>query len=207
MSVLQLKWLTNDFEKGKISREEFESLFTVINRSEKAAQKSSISQTGKALRLHPITRRVLCQLRIYRKLTNVINYVILLSVLSFVYLCASYYKETGSLPELSLQGFTSILSQITYKPLPRDVELAAEFLSSEAGWNEEHIRQFLNLWQALDPKLKQQYQETIWYRSFLLSLSLQITEQRTLAKRGDVDAIQKSLALVKMEHVLENKVI
>jgi len=207
MSVLQLKWLTNDFEQGKISREEFESLFTVINRSENAAQQSSVSRTGKAMRLHPITRRVLCHLRVHRKLTNVINYVILLSVLSFVYLCASYYKENGTFPEISLQGFTSVISQITYKPLPRDVELAAEFLSSESGWNEEHIRQFLNLWQALDPNLKQQYQKSLWFRSFLLSLSLQITEQRTLAKRGNVDAIQKSLALVKMENVLENKVI
>ena len=207
MSVLQLKWLTNDFEQGKITREEFESLFTVINRSENAAQINSVSRTGKALRLHPITRRVLCHLRVYKKLSNIINYVILLAVLSFVYLCAAYYKENGTFPELSLQGFTNVISQIAYKPLPRDAELAAEFLSSESDWNEAHIRQFLHLWQGLEPNLKQQYQQSLWFKSLLLSLSLQITEQRTLAKRGDVDAIQKSLALVKMENILENKVI
>jgi len=206
MSVLQVKWLTQDFEQGKITREEFESLFSIINRSEQAAQQqNSLLTNGRALRLHPLTRRVLVQLRIYKKLITVVNYLIILSILSFVYLYAQYYQDTGTFPEFSINGFSDVISQAIRKPLPRDVEMAAEFLSSESGWSEAHISQFTGLWQSLEPKMQDQYQQTLWYRSFLLALSLQITEQRTIAKQGNEEAIQRSILLVKLANLLENK--
>jgi len=206
MSAVQLKWLTNNFAQGRISREVFESVFHSLKDSEDAAlQENTLLSTGKPVRLHPVTRRVLCQLRIYRRIVNVVNYIIIFSGLGIVYLGASYYQHMGSLPEFSMAGFNSLVSQLYQKPLPNDIKQAAEFLSGESDWSENHVTQFLTMWESLDPQLQQQYQKDLWYRSFLLALSLQITEQRTLAKRGHENALQKSVTLVKLSSILENK--
>ena len=204
MSALQVRWLNNHFAQGKISKEEFASLHSLIAHSEAEAQQSiGVVKSKGVPRLHPMTRRTLAQVRLFRTLAKVVNYLLVIAFVSVIYLVAENYQITGTLPAFNLEGLEKVLTQTPRKPLPSDIMLAAEALSGDSGWYNEHINQFASQWQALDQRQQQQYQRTRWFKTFQLSLSLQIFEQRALAKQGNKKAMQQALALTNLSKQIE----
>ena len=211
MSALQINWLTSHYEQGKITQEEFASLYRRINLSEKqAASVTSQKDNSKKLspvkiaRLHPETRRTLARVRTFKKLVKLANYTMVLAVISLVYLAAERYQITGSLPSFSLAGLEQLLTQTPRKPLPSDIKLAAEFLSQQTNWSEQHINQFADRWENTLINDRVSYGNEHWFRELKLSLSLHIAEQRILAKKGDYHAIQQALLLTNLATKLES---
>ena len=215
MSALQISWLTNHYEQGKITQEEFTSLYRRIAMSERQAARSKSesksdsankSITGvKVARLHPETRRTLARVRTFKKLVKVANYTMVLAVICIVYLSAERYQVTGSLPSLSLAGLEQLLTQTPREPLPSDIKLAAEFLSQQSDWNEQHIHQFSNRWENTLVSERERYSEEHWFRELKLAISLHIAEQRIMARKGDRHAIQQTVLLTNLAEILENE--
>ena len=205
MSALQVRWLNNHFAQGKISQEEFASLYTLIASSEAEAQQFiGNAKSSGVPRLHPMTRRTLAQLRGFKIMARTVNYLLVIALISFIYLVTENYQVTGTLPAFSIEGLEKVLTQTPRKPLPQDVRLAAEVLFEQSAWYEEHVIQFAGRWQALDQAQQREYQQTHWFKSFLLALSLQIVEQRGLAKQGNKQAMQQALLLVNLSRQLQN---
>jgi len=205
MSATQVRWLTNHFAQGKISREEFESLYSRIANSEQQSYTNNEHAQRKVLRLHPVTRRVLVQIRIFKNVAKLSKYAVMLAMISGVYIAFDYYKTNGTLSTFNVSAIESYFAQLTRNNLPTDTKEAAEFLANESHWDERHIYQFLQQWQNLDNSRKQEYQNQDWFRSFNLALSLQIADQRALIKQGDKMALQRKLLLVKLSENIDAK--
>ncbi|WP_455375848.1 hypothetical protein [Kaarinaea lacus] len=211
MSALQVAWLTNHYEQGKITQEEFTSLFKRIRMSEKESVVGvdKVSDTKRAklkvARLHPETRRTLARVRTFKKLVKVMNYTMLLALISVVYLSAEYYQVTGSLPKMSVAGLEKLLTQTPRKPLPSDIKLAAEFLSQQSDWDESHVSQFSERWQNTLSSDRMRFSNEYWFQGLRLALSLHIAEQRILAKNGNRKAIQQAVLLTQLAEKLENQ--
>ena len=211
MSALQVAWLTNHYEQGKITQEEFTSLFKRIRMSEKESvvgvNKESDTKRAKlkVARLHPETRRTLARVRTFKKLVRVMNYTMLLALISVVYLSAEHYQVTGSLPNMSVAGLEKLLTQTPRKPLPSDIKLAAEFLSQQSDWDESHVSQFSERWQNTLSSERVRFSNEYWFQGLRLALSLHIVEQRILAKNGNRKAIQQAVLLTQLAEKLENQ--
>ena len=190
MSATQVRWLTNHFAQGKISREEFESLYSRIANSEQQSYAKNEHAQRKVLRLHPVTRRVLVQIRIFKNVAKLSKYAVMLAMISGVYIAFDYYKTNGTLSTFNVSAIESYFAQLTRNNLPTD---------------KRHIYQFLQQWQNLDNSRKQEYQNQDWFRSFNLALSLQIADQRALIKQGDKMALQRKLLLVKLSENIDAK--
>lgn len=207
MSAIQLRWLTTHFAQGKISREEFETLyFRVANSQKKEARTKNAQPQRKVLRLHPVTRRVLTQIRVFKIGAKLSSYLIMLAMMSFIYIAIDFYKTNGTLSNFSLAAVESYLTQVGQQNLPTDIKQAADFLANESRWTERHIYQFLEQWQSLELARQQEYQKQEWFRSFNLALSLQIADQRALIKKGDKKALQRKLLLSKLSEKIEGAV-
>lgn len=210
MSALQIAWLTNHYEQGKITQDEFTSLYQRITLSEKETEKQSAQAGGKSTnrakvaRLHPETRRTLARVRIFKKLVKAVNYTIALALISVIYLSAEHYQVTGTLPAFSAAGLEKLLTQEPLKPLPSDIKLAAEYLMQQPEWDEQHINQLTSRWQNLLISERQRYNDEHWFQGLKLALSLRIAEKRKLAKGGDDQAIHKSVLLTQLSEQLEN---
>ncbi|WP_455206801.1 hypothetical protein [Kaarinaea lacus] len=207
MSAIQLRWINYHFAHGNISREEFASLRKRIAQSEKQ-QTTDIESQRKVLRLHPQTRRVLAQIRVFKSVATYAKYMLLLGFMSAAYIIVDHYQHTGSLTGLNFDVFENYFTKAPQEALPSDIKLAAEYLVSKSDWNEQHIRQFMTQWQSLDKKLRQEYRGQSWFRSFSLALSLQIVDQRALVKQGEKTAIKRNLVLAKFaEEIDADKVL
>ena len=211
MSALQISWLTNHYEQGKITQEEFASLYRRINLSEKQAANAplQLAESKKTAeitvaRLHPETRRTLARVRTFKKLVRLSNYLMVLSVICVVYLSAERYQITGSLPSFNLAGLEQLLTQTPLEPLPSDIRLAAEYLSRQTSWSQQYINQFADRWQNTLINDRASYSNEHWFRGLKLALSLHIAEQRMLARKGDHNAIQQALLLTGLAEKLEN---
>ena len=202
MSALQLRWVNYHFAHGNISREEFALLRKRISQTEQAQSDDSL-QHRKVLRLHPQTRRVLAQIRVFRSIARFATYFLFLAVISAAYIVADYYRNTGSLDGINVSVFENYFTQALHEPLPSDIKLAAQQLTLKSGWNEQHITQFMLQWQSLDKSQQQQYQQQSWFQSFSLALSLHIADQRALIKQGDKNAIKRQHTLVKLAEVID----
>lgn len=209
MSAVQLGWLANHFEQGKITQEEFTSLYARINNSEKEAvtrQRQVVKSSrvvSKVARLHPETRRTLARVRTFKKLVSVVNYTMVLALISVIYLAAEHYQVTGSLPSANIAGLEKLLTQTPRKPLPMDIRQAAEVLSQHSSWDESHIQQFKERWDNTLLSERQRYSKEHWFQSLRLVLSLHIIEQRSLAKSGNRKAMQHTILLTQLEKFLE----
>ena len=210
MSAMQLGWLTNHYEQGKITQEEFTSLYARITNSEReSVQRPSskklngVTKTNSVARLHPETRRTLARVRTFKQLVRCVNYALVLALISIIYLSAEHYQITGSLPAVSISGLKTLLTQSARKPLPSDIKLAAEYLSQQSNWDEAHINQLSENWQKIGPSARKRYSHEHWFQTLTLVLSLQIVEQRRLAKSGDKHAVQQALLLSKLADQLE----
>jgi len=197
MSALQFRWLNYQFANGNISKEEFASLRERIAQSEQG-QTTDADPQRKVFRLHRQTRRVLSQIRVFKSIAACAKYLLLLGALALGYIVADYYKNTGSLSDLSLSVLEKYFTNSAVEPLPSDIKLAAEHLVQKSDWNEQHLQQFRSQWQALDKARQQEYQAQRWFHSFSLALSLHIADQRALLKQGQTSAIKRNLALVKL---------
>lgn len=210
MSALQISWLTNHYEQGKITQEEFTSLYQRITLLEKESEQSAklnraqSNAKQRVARLHPETRRTLARVRSFKKLVKAVNYTIALALISVIYLSAEHYQVTGDLPPFSIAGLEKLLTQDPLKPLPSDIKLASEYLSEQANWDEQHISQYLDRWQNTLVSERQRYNEEHWFQGLKLALSLRIVEQRKLAKTGNERAIQQALLLTQMAEQLED---
>jgi len=211
MSALQVSWLTSHFEQGKITQEEFASLYKRITLSEKQAANSRLAQGPvvnsrlKVARLHPETRRTLVRVRSFKKLVRLANYTMILALISVVYLAAERYQITGQLPSMSLSGLEQLLTQTPLKPLPSDIKLAAEYLYQQTDWNEQHVNQFSERWHNTLVSERVRYSNEHWFHSLKLALSLHIAEQSILARKGDRQAIKQAVLLSGLAKQLENK--
>jgi len=205
MSATQVRWLTNHFAQGKISKEEFASLYSKITNSEQQTHSENSNLQRKVLRLHPVTRRVLVQIRVFKTVAKFSTYLLMLAMMSGIYIAFDFYKTNGTLATFNVSAVERYFAQVTQSSLPTDTKEAAEFLANESHWNESHIYQFLAQWQDLDSNRKQEYQRQGWFRSFNLALSLQIADQRALIKQGDKKALQRKLLLVKLSENIDDK--
>jgi hypothetical protein len=211
MSALQVAWLSNHYEQGKITEEEFTSLFRRITMAEKESVRGSGSKSDeknsvkKVARLHPETRRTLARVRIFKKLARAVNYTMILALVSVIYLSAEHYQITGKLPDMSLAGLENLLTQTPRKPLPSDIKLAADFLSQQSEWDESHVNQFSERWRNTLTSERERYSGEHWFRGLQLALSLHIVEQRIRAKNGDPHAIQQAVLLTQLARQLENE--
>jgi len=205
MSATQVRWLTNHFAQGKISKEEFASLYSRIANSEQHAHSNSTNSQRKVLRLHPVTRRVLVKIRIFKSVAKISTYMLMLAMMSVSYIAFDYYKSNGTLSTFNIAAVERYFAQVTQVNLPTDMKEAAEFLANESHWNERHIYQFMAQWQAMDNSRQQEYQRQAWFRSFNLALSLQIADQRAMIKQGDKKALQRKLLLVKLAENIDAK--
>jgi len=229
MSALQLTWLTNHYEQGKITPDEFTSLYRRIAQTEKQlrlqkcpelkvaefpkvpnrkpVESKSLNESDQKKfsisQLHPATRRALVRVRSFKKLVQVMNYLIALFIVSTVYLSMEYYKVSGSLPSINLAGLEQLFTQTPRKPLPSDLKLAAEFLADQSDWYDDHVIQFAENWRNTLLSDRQQYSNEHWFHGFKLALSLHIAEQRYLAKSGDSHAIQHTVLLTQLAEQLE----
>ena len=213
MSALQVSWLTSHYEQGKITQDEFSSLLhRIINSENEACASTGINsavgnQAKMVARLHPETRRTLARVRSFKQLAKVMNYTIILCLISLVYLSAEHYQITGSLPDASIAGLEKLLTETPRKPLPSDIKLAAEYLSQQAEWDESHVNQFAERWQNVLSSERQRYTGEYWFQGLQLALSLHIAEQRMLAKNGNARAIKKTVLLTYLADQLKDDVI
>lgn len=210
MSALQISWLTNHYEQGNITREEFSSLYSRIRQTEKEELRKNTNQDVgheaaqiKVARLHPQTRRTLARVRGFKKLVTLGNYTMALALVSVIYLSAEHYQIAGTLPPLSFAGLEKLLTKEPLKPLPTDIKLAAEFLSEQPEWDEQHVNQFLDRWQNTLQSERVRYSSEHWFQGLQLALSLHIIEQKKLAKGGNGNAIQQAVLLNQMAEQLE----
>lgn len=199
MSAMQLGWLTSHYEQGKITSEEYAALYQRITTGE------TVQQPGeqKVARLHPETRRTLARVRSFKKLALMVNYGLALCLISIVYLSIEHYQVSGSLPEMSAAGLERLLTQAPLKPLPSDLEMAAEFLSQQSNWDERYISQIQDRWQNTLISERERISSEQWFHVFQLALSLQIIEQGKLARRGNTNAIQQAIRLSTLAAQLE----
>lgn len=207
MSATQIGWLTNHFEQGKITQDEFTALYKRIRQAEKdlgnkQGYVDNVAQSRVA-RLHPETRRTLARVRCFKKLVKFVNYMMAMAIISVVYLAAEYYQVAGTMPPLNLSGLEKLLTQEPLKPLPSDIKLAAEYLAGQSQWDEQHVSQFLDRWHNTLLSERQRYSGEHWFQSLKLALSLHIVEQRKLAKAGKGHAIKQALLLTQMAEQLE----
>lgn len=211
MSALQVTWLTNHFEQGKITEEEFTSLFRRITLAEQESERGTGSKSDqihvvkKVARLHPETRRTLARVRTFKKLAKAVNYTLILALISLVYLSAEYYQITGELPNMSVAGLEKLITQTPRKPLPSDIKLAAEFLSQQSQWDESHVNQFSERWENTLSGERARYSGERWFQGLQLALALHIAEQRILAKTGNSYAIQQAVLLAQLAKLLEKE--
>lgn len=205
MSATQVRWLTNHFAQGKISKEEFASLYSRITNSEQQAHSSDVNPQRKVLRLHPVTRRVLAQIRVFKFVAKISTYLLMLAMMSVIYIAFDYYKTNGTLSTFNVSAVERYFAQVTQQSLPADIKEAAEFLANESNWTERHIYQFLEKWQSLADSRQREFQGQDWFRSFNLALSLQIADQRALIKQGDKKALQRKLLLVRLAENIDKK--
>lgn len=215
MSALQISWLTNHYEQGKITSEEFTSLYRQITLAEKQIKASNAESfsTGdmvsngkskrKVMRLHPETRRSLARVRSFKGLARLMSYTMVVAFISIVYLSAEHYQVTGSLPSASIDGLEKLLTQAPREPLPSDFKLAAEYLSGQTDWHEVHVQQLSERWQNMQVSEREQYLDTDWFKALQLSLSLHIIEMKSLARQGDRLAIQQAALLTQLAKNLE----
>ncbi|WP_455220574.1 hypothetical protein [Kaarinaea lacus] len=202
MSALQLRWINYHFAHGKISREEFASLRKRVAQPDQAQGTAGVQQR-KVLRLHRQTRRVLAQIRVFKSVAKLATYFLLLAAMSAAYIVTDHYRNTGSLADINLAVFENYFTQAVQEPLPSDIKQAAQYLTEKSNWNDQHVSQFMTLWQSLDETRQQQYQQQGWFQSFSLALSLHIADQRALIKKGDKSAIKRQLTLVKLAEVID----
>ena len=205
MSATQVRWLTNHFAQGKISKEEFASLYARIVSAEQQDVNAPNNSQRKVLRLHPVTRRVLVKIRVFKFVARISTYMLMLAIISLSYIAFDYYKTNGTLSTFNVSAVERYFSQLTQQNLPADIKEAAEFLASESNWTEGHIYQFLEQWNNLAKTKRQELQNQDWFRSFTLALSLQIADQRALIKQGNKKALQRKLLLVKLAESIDNK--
>ena len=207
MSATQIGWLTNHFEQGKITQDEFTALYERIRQAEKDfANKQDYTGNvaqGRVARLHPETRRTLARVRCFKKLVKLVNYTMLLAIISVVYLAAEHYQVTGTMPSLNIAGLEKLLTQEPLKPLPSDIKLAAEYLAGQSRWDEQHVNQFLDRWHNTLLSERQRFSGEHWFQGLKLALSLHIVEQRKLAKTGNGHAIKQAVLLTQMAEQLE----
>lgn len=206
MSALQLRWINYHFAHGNISREEFASLRKRIAHPDQA-QSAEGAQQRKVLRLHPQTRRILAQIRVFKSVAKLAKYFLLIAAMSVAYIITDHYRNTGSLADINLAVFENYFSRATQEPLPSDIQQAAQYLTEKSNWNDQHVNQFMALWQSLDKTQQQQYQKQGWFQSFSLALSLHIADQRALIKKGDKNAIKRQLTLVKLAEVIDRSAV
>lgn len=205
MSATQVRWLTNHLAQGKISKEEFASLYSRIVNSEQQDADTNINSQRKVLRLHPVTRRVLVQIRVFKFVAKISTYLLMLAMMSVIYIAFDYYKTYETLSTFNVSAVERYFAQVTQTNLPTDIKGAAEFLANESNWTERHIYQFLEQWQLLDSAKQREFQSQDWFRSFNLALSLQIADQRALIKQGDKKALQRKLLLVRLSENIDKK--
>lgn len=207
MSATQIGWLTNHFEQGKITQDEFTALYKQIRQAEKKSDTDfSAGQhpvKTRVARLHPETRRTLARVRCFKKLVKLVNYTMVLAIISVVYLAAEHYQVTGTVPALNLAGLEKLITQEPLKPLPSDIKLAGEFLAGQSDWDEQHVNQFMDRWNNTLLSERQRYSNEYWFQSLKLALSLHIVEQRKLAKTGNGHAIKQAVLLTQMAEQLE----
>ena len=206
MSATQVRWLTDHLSQGKITREEFASLYhRIIASQQDTGDVAPQTQTGKrrVKRLHPVTRRILAQIRVFKMVARGAKYFLVLGLIAGLYITWDTYQQDNA-GVFNADAIKSSLSRSLEKPLPADMRLAAHQLADQSNWYTAHIQQFNDRWAALNPEKQKQYQQEEWYRSFSLALALQTAEQRALAKSGNRDAIYRSQALVTLSQTLEN---
>lgn len=203
MSALQLRWINYHFAHGNISREEFATLRKRVAQPEKAQSVDGVVQPRKVLRLHPQTRRVLAQIRVFKSVAKLATYFLLVTAISAAYIVTDHYRQTGTLTDVSLLTFEDYFMQAVQKPLPSDIKQAAIFLTENSSWSDIHIQQFMQLWQSLDKTQQKQYPHQGWFQSFSLALSLHIADQKALIKKGDKSAIKRQIALIKLAEFID----
>ena len=202
MSALQLRWINYHFAHGNISREEFASLRKRIAQPDQIQNVDS-AQQRKVLRLHRQTRRVLAQIRAFKTAAKLAKYLLLVAAMSAAYIIADHYRNTGSLSDINLAVFENYFAQATLEPLPSDIPQAAQYLTEKSSWNDQHVQQFMMLWQSLEKSQQLKYQAQGWFQSFTLALSLHIADQRALIKQGNKNAIKRQLTLVKLAEAID----
>lgn len=202
MSALQLRWINYHFAHGNISREEFASLRKRITQPDQIQNVDGVQQR-KVLRLHRQTRRVLAQIRVFKTVAKLATYLLLVAAMSAAYIVADHYRNTGSLTDINLAVFENYFAQATQEPLPSDIQQAAQYLTEKSSWNDQHVQQFMMLWQSLEKSQQQKYQAQGWFQSFTLALSLHIADQRALIKQGNKNAIKRQLTLIKLAEAID----
>ena len=202
MSALQLRWINYHFAHGNISREEFASLRKRIAQPDQLQNPDGVQQR-RVLRLHRQTRRVLAQIRVFKSVAKLATYLLIVAAMSAAYILVDHYRNTGSLTNINLAVFENYFTQATQEPLPSDIQQAAQYLAEKSSWNDQHVQQFMMLWQSLEKSQQQMYQAQGWFQSFTLALSLHIADQRALIKQGDKNAIKRQHTLVKLAEVID----
>lgn len=205
MSAIQVRWLADHLSQGKISREEFASLYNrVMAEREQAAGIDAITARRRVQRLHPVTRRILAQIRVFKRMARVARYLLVIGVAGALYAAWSNDLQFND-DLLKGQIVTSLLSlSPAWVPsLAPDIRQATEQLAGWANWNVQSVNEFNRRWRALPTQKIKTYQGTAWYRGFELALALQIAEQRALAKTGGGQAVLKAQVLDRLRHTLE----
>ncbi|MGD8570456.1 MAG: hypothetical protein PVJ39_20380 [Gammaproteobacteria bacterium] len=199
MSALQVRWLTEHLSQGKITREEFASLYTLVASTTQNLDQGTNQQRRTVPRLHPVTRRILVQIRMFKAVARAARNLLLIGVMCACYLAwEAYHQESGQNFNISaITGYFTgaLFTGATLQPLPSGIKPAAEYLSDRNNWQGPHIKEFDQRWQTLTQDKQNQYRETEWFRAFSLALALQIADQRALAKSGNVDAARRQQIL------------
>ncbi|MGD8571779.1 MAG: hypothetical protein PVG89_17315 [Gammaproteobacteria bacterium] len=205
MSALQVRWLTEHLSQGKITREEFASLYARVTTANRAAnEEQDGAQHKKVLRLHPMTRRILIQIRAFKTVARGAKILLFIGlVIASYYAWQIYQSDDMTMAQFGKSTINALLSGTIAKPLPEDFQAAARFLSGQNNWALMHVNEFTARWAALDVTTQEQYKKSEWFRSFSLALALQIADQHALAKNGDVGALRRHEELVKLANMIE----
>lgn len=195
MSALQLRWLTEHLSQGKITREEFASLYSLVASPAQDADQLGNQKRRAVPRLHPVTRRILVQIRMFKAVAKGARNLLLIGVMCACYVAWDvYHQDRGGQP-FDISMLASYVTGTTVQPLPPGIKPAAQFLSDRNDWQGANIREFDQRWQTLSQDKQNKYRQTEWFRAFSLALALQIADQRALAKNGNVDAARRQRAL------------
>jgi hypothetical protein len=199
MSALQVRWLTEHLSQGKITREEFASLYTLVAATTQNTDHGTNQQRRTVPRLHPVTRRILVQIRMFKAVARWARNLLFIGLMSACYVVwDAYHHDSGQHFDISaITGYFTgaMFAGTNGQPLPSGIKPAAEYLSDRNDWQAPHIREFDQRWQTLSQDKQNNYRQTEWFRAFSLALALQIADQRALAKSGNVDAARRQQAL------------
>lgn len=205
MLVLDAETLAKHYVNGSLSKEQFATLSASLAQVEQDIRNRNLLmqfiklfQCPRELRNYTIKWRV----KSAWQFTKFIFFVVLVLVLVML-----WRVDSGDLKNMWESGINArqlaeLVIEGTPEPLPEDMRLAVDYLSSNPGWERLHVRQIKARWLELDAKEKSVIKQTHWFREFSLMVAVKKAEQQKRLRNGDIAVVRSLTELSELSDIL-----